>query len=179
LLIVVAVVGVLIAVAAPNLSSLYINNRLDTATNELMASINFARSEAIRRGVNVRVESAAGTGTRNWTTGLRVFVAGTGEVLRVGQPQVQPLTLFNVSSSSLAIEYLPSGSKSETVDGVFVLCYGGAIAGTNPTSRSRGIVVGRVGGVSLAPTDSAGRPLRPPLLPADPLAPLTSCSEFS
>ncbi len=173
ILIVVALVGVLLAAAAPSLSSMFINNRLDTAANELMAALNFARSEAIRRGTNVRVESAAGALTRDWTTGWRVYVVSGGEVLRVGQPQAQPVTVFNVSSSSLRIEYLSTGRKDESTDFVFITCYGGAPTGTNPKSRSRGVIVNATGATSLAPADADGRPLRPPL------SPLTSCTTYS
>lgn len=175
MLIVVAIVGVLIAVAAPSLSSLFINSRLDTAANELMTVISFARSEAVRRGVNVSVERAAGgSTTRDWTPGWQVAVVGTGETLRIGQPLQQPVTLYNVSSSSLRIEFLPTGRRHEATDFVFVVCYDGALTGSSPQSRSRGVLVNAAGVVSLATTDANGRPLKPGAGFA--LTPITSCT---
>jgi len=176
MLIVVAVVGVIIAVAAPNLSSLYINNRLDTAANELIATLNFARSEAIRRGTTVSVESAAGRTDPNWTSGWKVFVVSSGEVLRFGQPQQHPVRLFNVSDTSLQVGYVSNGSRDELVTFVFVLCYDGALTGAGPKSRSRGVLVNPSGAVSLAAIGSDGRPLKP-AKPLDGfvLTPILSC----
>ncbi len=55
MLIAVAILAVLAAIAAPNLRSLFINNRLETANSEFIAALNVARSEAMRRGARVAV----------------------------------------------------------------------------------------------------------------------------
>jgi type IV fimbrial biogenesis protein FimT len=117
ILVVVAIVAILAAVAAPNLSDLFINNRLSTAANEVVTAINTARSEAMRRGTVVTmqrcaaVDSATGcaqasSAAADWSKGWFMFVDvnrnrqwNSGEeVLRVGQvvkPEVNsPLTLY-------------------------------------------------------------------------------------
>ena len=79
MMMVVAIAAILIAVAAPNLRSFYINNRLATATNTFMTALNTARSEAIRRGVTVTMRRTAAAQdcvaqTRDWTCGWEIFV---------------------------------------------------------------------------------------------------------
>jgi prepilin-type N-terminal cleavage/methylation domain-containing protein len=78
-LIVVAVLGVLIALAVPELSEMFIRNRLETANNEFLAGLNLARNEAMRRGVPVAVRRIASAGdcsapARDWTCGWQIFV---------------------------------------------------------------------------------------------------------
>ncbi len=73
-MIVVAILAVLVALAAPNLSELFIRNRLDTAANEFETTLNFARSEAIRRGAKVVVRHAPGSANQQWSRGWEVFV---------------------------------------------------------------------------------------------------------
>lgn len=55
LMITVAVVVILAVVAFPNLQSLVANNRLRGQTDEMVASLQFARSEAVRRNARVDV----------------------------------------------------------------------------------------------------------------------------
>ncbi len=69
LLITVSVVGILVAVALPNYNSFVRNNCLTTTTNDLVTSMQIARSEAIKRRINVGVYTASG-----WASGWEVFV---------------------------------------------------------------------------------------------------------
>ena len=117
MMVVVALVAILAAVAAPNLSDLFINNRLSTAANELVTAINTARSEAVRRGAVVTMQrcsavdsttgcAQASSSAADWSKGWFIFVdsnrnrewSNGEEVLRVGQavkPEANsPLTLY-------------------------------------------------------------------------------------
>jgi type IV fimbrial biogenesis protein FimT len=69
-LIVVAIAGILVAMALPSFTDIIRSNRLATATNDLLASLNLARSESIKRGKDVVVRK---TGL-NWEDGWEVFV---------------------------------------------------------------------------------------------------------
>jgi type IV fimbrial biogenesis protein FimT len=55
----VAVAGVLAMVAVPNMRSFVQNNRLSSASNDLLRSFNLARTEAIKRQTNVAVCAVA------------------------------------------------------------------------------------------------------------------------
>lgn len=89
LLITVSVVGVLIAIAMPNYNSFVKNNCLTTTTNNLVTSMQIARSEAIKRRTDIGVYTAGG-----WAAGWEVFIDADGggdkdggeEVLRTMTP---------------------------------------------------------------------------------------------
>lgn len=77
MMIVIAVIGVLAAIAFPSFTGVINGGRLSGMTNELVASIQVARTEAIRRNVRAVVcPSANGTscsGGANWSAGWLVF----------------------------------------------------------------------------------------------------------
>jgi type IV fimbrial biogenesis protein FimT len=76
--------GILMAIAAPNMFSFLATNRLAAQTNDLIADINFARSEAIKRnGTVVICKSTSPTATTPtcdqtasdpWETGRLIFL---------------------------------------------------------------------------------------------------------
>ena len=55
LIVTLAIVGVLAAFAAPNMSTVVRNHRITTLTNDFVAELKLARSEAIKRGLNVEL----------------------------------------------------------------------------------------------------------------------------
>ncbi|WP_019591516.1 GspH/FimT family pseudopilin [Thioalkalivibrio sp. ALE20] len=55
LMVTIAVAAILLTVAVPGFQSLVQNNRATTAANQLSTAFNFARSEAVTRGVEVSV----------------------------------------------------------------------------------------------------------------------------
>jgi len=77
MMIAIAVIGVLASIAFPSFTSVINGGRLSGMTNELVASIQVARTEAIRRNVRAVVcPSANGTtcsGGANWSAGWMVF----------------------------------------------------------------------------------------------------------
>src|SRR5207244_13354167 len=60
LMVTVAVAGVLAMMAVPNMRSFVQNNRLSSASNDLLRSFNLARTEAIKHQTNVVVCAVAG-----------------------------------------------------------------------------------------------------------------------
>lgn len=96
LLVTVTVLAVLVSVAVPSFSTLIRNNRMDADTNEFYRALNYARLEAINRGVNVRVTpTVAGAA---WNTALYVQVGAaaitaTNLPLRVTAPLSTNATL--------------------------------------------------------------------------------------
>ena len=87
LVVTMAVALTLIALSGPTFRTLTQNNRMAAQVNDLVADINYARSEAIKRRTNITVcissDGATCTGL-NWRDG-RVVMAG-GTVLRARGP---------------------------------------------------------------------------------------------
>lgn len=80
LLITVSVVGILAAIAMPNFSQTLQSNRADTEVNDLQHALNYARLEAINRGVTMRIAPVSGA---DWATELKVTRSSdTNTVLR-------------------------------------------------------------------------------------------------
>ena len=99
MLIVLAIVGILIAVTIPSYQRLVESSRLSGVTNDLLADFNLARTEALKRsvvtGICVRsTSSSCVTSGGNWADGWLVFYDAnndntwsTGDVIvRVHEP---------------------------------------------------------------------------------------------
>jgi len=102
LMFVLAIGAVILTLGVPSFITTVKNNRLATETNKLVADINMARSEAIKRGVKVALcqsdDPSAATpvcsNSTTWTSGWLVFVDlggtandyddGTDALIRVG-----------------------------------------------------------------------------------------------
>ncbi|WP_198683206.1 GspH/FimT family pseudopilin [Peristeroidobacter agariperforans] len=90
LLVTVAVASITLALAVPSFTQMTVNSRLTTQSNEVVAALNLARSEAIKRNVRVsfcRVESEQAEdcelATGPWTHWIVTTGAG-GNVIRRG-----------------------------------------------------------------------------------------------
>jgi type IV fimbrial biogenesis protein FimT len=74
--VVMTIIGILAAIAFPSFRTLMQNQRLATQANDLIADLNFARSEAVKRvgqvGVCVSKDGATCTGG-NWDAGRVIF----------------------------------------------------------------------------------------------------------
>lgn len=78
LMVTVAVLGVLMAIAAPSFSPIAESYRVRQVTEELQATLYFARSEAIKSNGHISVLPNSG----NWAQGWQVKHTGKNEVLR-------------------------------------------------------------------------------------------------
>jgi type IV fimbrial biogenesis protein FimT len=80
------VAGIILAIAVPAFRDFVANNRLTAATNTLIASISYARSEAVRQSRIVRIVSPDDDWAGGWTIldqngdTLRTFDAMAGDV---------------------------------------------------------------------------------------------------
>ncbi|WP_269141066.1 GspH/FimT family pseudopilin [Steroidobacter gossypii] len=89
LMVTIAIAGILLAVAVPSFNQLMVTNRLTAQANEMVAAMNFARSEAIKRNTRIsfcRASSSTATNCaataaswRNW-----IVTQGDGTVVRRG-----------------------------------------------------------------------------------------------
>lgn len=102
LMVTIAVVGILALAAGPELSTFLARNKLTTQTNNLVGSLNIARSEAAKRATRVTVcigntaQNACNGASTSWENGWIAFVddaaAGTVGVIDAGE------TILNVNN---------------------------------------------------------------------------------
>jgi len=132
LVMVVVVIGLLAALAIPNMRLFIERNRLTSLTNDLLADISLARSEAIKRSTTVRIcpfaaGPACAAATTNWATGWIIFLdtdnsggwTAGDEILRVRDP-----ASANITITAPAVTPLQIGTNGQAVagDGNYLLC---------------------------------------------------------
>ena len=66
LMITIAILAIIAAIAVPEMRQLLVNHRVTSQTNELVAALNFARSEAIKRGADVMMCAQDGSLMNGW-----------------------------------------------------------------------------------------------------------------
>ena len=166
LMIVLAIAAVILALAVPNFREFVARNRLDGAAQDLMATLQFARSEATRRGEQVTLRLAGTAGSKNWGSGWTMFVdadrdgvldAGE-EVIRQGMALTAPLTLIGSSSLDTFIAFNRDGRLTNAGGGYFVLCEGGSLT-EGGQSRARAVLINGAGRVRMAARNSSNVPV--------------------
>lgn len=96
LMIVVTLIGILAAVAVPGFRGLIESNRLTSAANSVIGILNYARSEAVRRGERVQVLPVGGS----YNNGLQVVLADdTDTVIRQIEPMPGSVSLALVAGA--------------------------------------------------------------------------------
>ncbi len=122
LLVTLTLVAILLSTAVPSFIEFIKDNRLVAQINEFVATVNFARSEAIKRGLPIRVTSSSNT---NWANGWQVWVDlnnneifDVGESLQVTRDFSGPGTTF-VSGSS---EFIFNSQGTSSITGTLTLC---------------------------------------------------------
>jgi len=78
LIVTIAIAGIMMSIAIPSFTQTIRNSRLTTNINQLVTSLNLARSEAIKRGQPVTVLRTGG-GTGVWEQGWTVFTDLDGD----------------------------------------------------------------------------------------------------
>jgi type IV fimbrial biogenesis protein FimT len=73
LLVTVAILAIVTAIGIPGFVEIINDSRLTTNANQLVASLNLARSEAIKRSTKVYVANIGNQG-RNWDNGWLIFI---------------------------------------------------------------------------------------------------------
>lgn len=131
LLIALTIIGVLATIAAPGMGTIIKNQRLTAQANDLVADLNLARSEAVKRATWVTVCKTANpnassptcdtTASNQWTPGRIIFVdSGSGTSTNDGNG------VINTSETILRIRQGLEGGNKLHGDSV----YTGAATGT-------------------------------------------------
>jgi type IV fimbrial biogenesis protein FimT len=177
LMVVVTIAAILMGIAIPSFMEAIRSNRLTTYANELVTALNLARSEAVKRGVNVtvrRVDNLSSTNLgvgANWENGWDVFVdqqpvlgefdddgdanlceAGEDCLLKTYMGMKTSYTLRGNSGAApdnftSFIRFSPSGQSNNI--GSFVVCDDRDGNSIPEQNTSRLIVVNSVGRVSM------------------------------
>ncbi|HEU4621916.1 MAG TPA: GspH/FimT family protein [Burkholderiaceae bacterium] len=103
-LLVLAVAAVVLAIASPNFSSLSATMRVRSTTADLLADLNFARSEAVKRNSVVAVSPLGGQWTQGWSiTRIDPADASRNEMLRT-RNAVGNMVGFSGAPTSLSFD---------------------------------------------------------------------------
>lgn len=122
LMITLAILATLLAIAAPSFRDLIQSNRTQTIANDLTTALQFARSEAVKRGVRVdicRRNLNVCADAADWGNGWLVKVNG-GAVLRVWEAVGDQ---DSVTGPGETLTYRPNGLLTKTTDTAFTVAF--------------------------------------------------------
>ena len=146
LLVTLSIASILIAVAIPSFRELSIRNRLVTYTNDFVATVNVARSEAVRRGSTVTIckskdgEACGG----EWSDGWIVFhdANGNGEfdekddtIVKMHEGLSASYTINPSDTFEDNIIFGPDGSANAS--GLFAVCHNDNLKGARAIVLTR------------------------------------------
>ena len=112
----VAILAVLVMLAGPRFGTMIQRMRTTTLTNELVTSLNYARSEASRRGLPVSLCPAGANG--EWEEGWTVTTGddcAAGEVLRIWDPPPASLLFIPLDGDGGQVEAVTFGPLGQRV----------------------------------------------------------------
>ena len=114
LMVTIAIFAILVTVAVPSFRLIIENNRVTAASNELVAAFNYARSEAVRRGLPASVCRLGS----DWSEGWEVVrdEGCSGGVLRRWDELPARVTISGSANDSF-IAFDNLGGRMETGDG--------------------------------------------------------------
>ena len=162
LLVVLSIAVILMALAAPSFNETLRRNRIETAANGLLSALNFARTEAIRRGVSITVRK---NGTQ-WEQSYFAFVdtngngsQDTGEALLRRRDALPAGYTLRTNSNNFAnyIRYNARGEiANNSTGGYFIVCFNGQLKGAKAIVLTpvRAVMAGDLDGNGIPESDS-------------------------
>lgn len=165
LLVTISVVALVLAIATPSFTQMMVRNRVSSYTNELIGTINFARSEAMRRSAPVSIcasddgLSCGGT----WSDGWIVFVnnnADSPAVVDAGETVLKSYenggltTGYTLNSDTFSSDISFRRDGSATATGLFAICH------DNSTKNARALAITPLRPRVATDTDGDGIPNR-------------------
>lgn len=158
LIVSVTVLGILVGLAVPQFTDFVRNSRRAAVLNELVGSLNLARSEAIRRGITVSMcktsdGTACLTGAGDtWAAGWLIFANSDGDnppVFDVGETDLRVRTeataAYSIRPSAGVIDFISFNADGSVASaGSFTYCDARGV------TRARAVVVSPVGRVRLS-----------------------------
>jgi type IV fimbrial biogenesis protein FimT len=147
LMVTVAVLGIISAIAVPSFTRMISHNRLVSSSNEMIAALQVARTEAVsRRGTTTFCSSSDGT-TCSGAVGSQWIVLapvdGVDRPVRAfsANPALQLIPSANLSAGNLSIAFTPSGmvQVGAQTSGTLSLC-AADLSGNNAVDVSAAVV---------------------------------------
>ena len=153
-----AVVSILVTVGLPLMSVFFESNRMISNTNDLVAGLNIARSEAIKQQIRITLcqsdDQASCTGSGRWEDGWIVFQDPNGNVTVDGGERILRLNAGasgnQVTVRSNDVSNLIANSVSFTSRGLPKALNGGVQSGTFRVCDDRGLKVNVDGSTTVA-----------------------------
>jgi type IV fimbrial biogenesis protein FimT len=166
LMVVVAIAGVLLAVAIPSMTDFIRNSRITGAANDVMAALHFTRSEAVKRRTPVTLCTSANalnadsSANLNATCAASAFLTGwiafvdtnqsgqrdAGELILLNHEPMNTQITARSSVNPLQVTYLLSGFALNPNAARLVLCdQRGNTPSGGELSSARGILVSVTG----------------------------------
>ncbi|WP_299944325.1 GspH/FimT family pseudopilin [uncultured Microbulbifer sp.] len=127
LMVVVTVLGIVVAMGIPSFGTLIDNNRMSVMTNDLNSTLQYARSEAVRRAGAVRVtaiDDDIGNGLRVWIDNGNNTYGDDGDIeLRVLEVDAKQLALAAklADASAVKIDFSFNARGENTLGATLVL----------------------------------------------------------
>ena len=127
LMVTISVLAILLTIAVPSFRTFVLNNRITGQANDMMTALNYARSEAIKRGLPVIMSS--NSGTADWSAGWIVFadpdndgIFNAGDAkLRVG-PALGGGNTLTANLAAVTAVTFDSGGFARNSATTFYLC---------------------------------------------------------
>jgi type IV fimbrial biogenesis protein FimT len=164
----IAIVAILMVLAVPSFTTYQRNSELTAHANSLLAAINAARTEAMKRGRNAMVVPTDGA---NWTSGWVVFVdldrsqdyaAASDATVLVAPPPPSYLTITGRGTTNLAAPYIlydASGYSRTKINGLGPLTFEikrSDVSGTEQLNQIRRVKIASTGRARVCTPKSAG-----------------------
>lgn len=156
LLVTLAIIAVVATIGLPTFTQSVRNSRLTTNVNGLVTSLNFARSEAIKRGGCTTVRRNAGAALAQWELGWRVFIdldcdgngIDEGDAVDTVLRDYEALSAgFTLRATGInRVTYQPSGTSAASS---FVLCENSDGNNLPESNTSRIVIINAVGRVRM------------------------------
>jgi len=133
LMVTVALIAIVAAAAIPSFTTMIQNNRLTAQTNDLVANLNYARSEAADKGNMITICASADQANCGgpWNAGWIIFIdvngnggfdGGADTLLRVHEGFDGTNTLDGSAAVANAVTYTNTGFTNLAAGATFAVC---------------------------------------------------------
>jgi type IV fimbrial biogenesis protein FimT len=124
LMVTLSVAAILTAIAVPSMRTFAEDNALAAIDNTLVASLNYARSEAVKRGggTTICVSPASSASVVDWNQGWGVDTACASSGLQKVAALAQSSITIRSDASSNQVIFLPDGSLQSGMSATFTVC---------------------------------------------------------
>lgn len=154
LLITTIVLAILATLAVPSFQSTIRNSSITSETNRLIAAIQYARNEAIKRNAAVvmaRTSATNGSWTQGWqifqdasaTAGGSSYVAANDVLIRNAEASVNGISIMANASGNQWLAFAGNGMTTEGAISIYHICH------NNDASTGRRVSVNRAGRTTL------------------------------